>query len=65
MGVNEEILKQLKIEQIHIKTNKEIIKKAIKEKFGYELPLTKDILAAVGDENRVKLIEVVNISLRL
>jgi hypothetical protein len=43
MSENNSILAQLETKRIRIETNKEIISKAIKEKFGIELPLPKGL----------------------
>ena len=62
MSADNEILNQLKTKKIRIEANKEIIRKIIKEKFGYELPLKEGIwLNIQGDPNREKLMQMVNV----
>lgn len=61
MSKSKYILEQLKTKEIRIEANKEIIRKIIKEEFGYELPLAPDTYMSVSDANRNKLIQMVNV----
>ncbi|MGD0449491.1 MAG: hypothetical protein ABSA79_00365 [Candidatus Bathyarchaeia archaeon] len=61
MSIDSEILKQLKTKKIRVETNREIIKKVIKDKFGYELPLEKSTYLKTSDSGRENLERMVNV----
>ena len=56
MSDNNSILAQLETKKIRIEANKEIISKAIKEKFGVELPLPKGFVRGCDVDTMVDVI---------
>ena len=58
MSENNDILNQLKSKNIRIEAYKQIIRKRIEAKFGYELPLSQDAYLL---EDKSKIINVVNV----
>ena len=58
MSESNDILNQLKSKSIRIEAYKQIIRKRIEAKFGYELPLSQETYLL---EDKSKIINVVNV----
>jgi hypothetical protein len=58
MSENNDILNQLKSKNIRIDAYKQIIRKRIEEKFGYELPLSQEAYLFVDKSKTINMINV-------